>query len=1559
MKFMKQLRACIFLAFTLLIGNSVTGQNLKFADDPGQFMTQLRKLMDGSRNAQYAKAAAQLDSVWMSGISSQQQTRFIGVVKTQAGKGQKASPVMYLLIRNAYLFAKNPGTDFDGFLELVTKAGEKYDAKSLEKVLNTIRTISETNKLYAANYNSLYLLSGSYKFRFDTTSAQRVAAATAAANDTWDTPVDTGFVIAPRSTPIPVLAGAVIDLTDAVFGMVTTGDSVAFGPTTGSVSLRDGIFVGKGGKFTWESVGNPDISTDLDAYSFNITQPKLVAENVTLHHSEQLAAPIKGTLEYRGVKKIKGQLPAYPRFISNGIDARLRDTRKNISYKGGFALIGTVMSSACLSDEPSTLVVSYKDKPAFKVVGKHFALKDSVFSGPLAYFWMPLGTDSLYHPGVGFVYNDDEGLLKLARAEKTDFGPLPYQDTYHKMNIWSQAMRWKFPNDKVEFLRIDGKQVVPVRLESFDYFKKERFRDIAQEYGFQPMMMAASFTQTEKRQTFLADELAAKFKQNPKILRRSLERLALDGYFIYDKRSDEFAISKKGVLYILANLDKADYDNFQITSQFSANEELANATIYLPDTLMTVLGVSSFVVSDSLKIIGVPSDKKIVIGRNRNFTMNGQLVASNYQFRGQNLKFDYKQFFVNVSPNDSITFTPRDKFKKGQSGEVGGHVKYDKGGTFYLSDAQNKSGLQKGKKSPRLVVPDGMIVYFDQPERGTILYPREVFFKIPKIDMDGLDQRDVIFEGTFNSNGIIPPIQTILKSMQDNSLGFEHKPPLTDLKLYGGKALARFTDTLVMDNGGLRSKAVIKYLSASMTAKHVLLAADSLLASGDVASIKEATIGKGYFPAVEVKDYAMRWYPNADSMFLTTQGKSFSFYKGTTALEGGLLLRSTGLYGNGRLKRADSEVTSREIKFNKDGFLADKSSFVVNSIATPQKPAKNIIVGKNADIDFNFKTGIALFQADSTGFNTDSTSMEIPSVSYRTAIASAKWDMTKKTILMKGFGETSTYTATMPAQEGLTFDGTDALYDVEKLTVSVRGVPFIRSVDVKIVPDKGMVYIGSNGQMSPLKNARIEIDTLNVSHRMRDADIRIDSRNRFEGSATYQYITARKDTFNIKMQNFELKEVGLDPKKPRDNKNNTPVKYYTTARADVKEAENLLLSPRIQFKGGINLVAYEPSLKLDGFVKPVLKFRKNFNSSWIVYNESPGETVAIKVDKNLKNEHEIPLSVGLHYNEARGMYMSFLSPKESEGDEDIYLAKGALNYDEESKAFKVTPPPGKDNLIDESNTLKFNDKTGLASFSGPLKLIASDWLQSSGIVEAQVDSSRFSFNTMLMFKMPALEPVKQSLTAKIVETNLDEQNSTAADDDPDDLNRKLAALIGSKAVDAYMKLTAAGYKPLYDASPLLDIPMVLSNVNLRWSPTRSAYYSEGPIGVSHFGRNNVNAQMEGVLEIRRAIEGDEFSLYLQASPDVWYFFDYRQKELGIVSSQIDFNDQLTAKARSVRSKDMSLITLGIEEKDQFVNRFDDLYRPAVKKAKLVKTEKKKVAPAAVQKKKKEEQADGF
>ncbi|MBB5287551.1 hypothetical protein HNQ92_005715 [Rhabdobacter roseus] len=1548
----------LLLAILVLEGGSASAQAVRLSEEPGQFMVDIKKLMESSKNPAYLKAAEELESIWMSQLNTTQQLQFVGQVRRLAAKGQKAGPVFALLMHNLHTVTTQQG-DINGLMIMLDKASDKYDGKTLLRLLETTQLILEKKQLYASNTNKLYLTEGQYRFRFD--DSRPDAGSLTTVSDGWDTPADTNFSVLTKSQPMPTLSGALLDLQEATFAIVTAHDSVAFGPSTGSVSLREGTFVGKGGKFTWEAAGNPALYAALDEYTFNMASPKLLAENVTLHYDEKLAQPVKGTFEFRSARRAAGKPTTYPRFISQKNDAVLRNARKSMAYRGGLTLLGTSMYSTSLSNEPSTLVVSYKDRPAFRATSLRFALNDSVVSAPLATFSMPLGRDSIYHVGVVFRYSDDAGLLRLERADGTAYGGIAYQDSYHKMNIWAEGMRWSLGKDQVEFYMISGKKEVPVRLESYDYFRPQRFQAMAEEFGFQPLLMATTYVQSEKKQTFTPDELATKLRQNPTILRRALEQLSLQGYFEYNQLTDEYRVTRKGILYVLANFDKSDYDNFQISSHFQANSDVANATINLKDTLLTVRGVERFVVSDSLKIIATPSDKQVVIGRNRDFTLNGQMKSANFRFAGRDLKFNYDQFFVNLNQVDSITFTPQEKYAKGLSGEVGGHVKYEKGGTFYLNDPKNKSGKQKGTKSPRLVVPEGMTVFFDQPIRSPILYDQSVFFKIPKLDYDSLDRRDVAFVGTFNSDGMLPPIKTTLKSMEDNSLGFEYKPS-GDVKVYNGQATVKFTDPLVMDNKGLRASGVLSHLSATLPTEKMLFTSDSLVASGAEASIKEATIGKGYFPKVELKNYSLRWIPKTDSMLILSKGNSFNFYNGSSKLEGGLLLRSSGLYGYGHLKRSDSELRSQDIKFNKEGFVANQSQFTITD--GQQQSFRSILLGRNVDVDFNVAKGQVELATNATGFGADSSSLEFPYAAYRTSISKARWDINKKSIAMKGDVKTSTFTSTAPEQEGLTFNGSAAVYEVEKMMLSISGVPYIRTADVKIIPDKGVVSVKKNGEMNAFKNARIEIDTLNSSHRLRNADIRITSRNRFEGSATYQYITARKDTFNIKMENFELRELGAPEVTASRRAKSAPstqpagTTYYTTARAEVREDDKLVLSPRMQFKGGVRLIAYEPSLQLDGYIRPMLKPRPDLTSSWIVYKEAPGEILTIKVDKNLRNEVEQPLFAGLHYRPSGGMYLSFLSPKEYSRDQDIFTAEGTLRFDEESKAFRILPPPGADGLVNEARAFTFNDQKGTATFAGPLKLVAADWLTAAGTVDAQVDSLRFDFNTLLLMNLPALTPVLPELAAKIVQTNLDEQNSDAAEDDPTRLNTKLAVLIGQKGADDYLTKTAAGYKPLYEASATLDAPIVLSNVDLRWSEIHGAYFSSGPIGVSNLGRHDINAQMEGMLEIRRSDRGDEFSLYLEVSPDVWYYFDYSQKQLGVVSSLVDFNDQLLAKSKNAKTKDMELISLGFEEKAMFTDRFYDFYQPALKKAKLVKAAEKKDTKKKTTKKAAETQ-EGF
>ena len=104
---------------------------------------------------------------------------------------------------------------------------------------------------------------------------------------------------------------------------------------------------------------------------------------------------------------------------------------------------------------------------------------------------------------------------------------------------------------------------------------------------------------------------------------------------------------------------------------------------------------------------------------------------------------------------------------------MGGDIKYDSPGTVYLGSAENRSGQVKGKKTTqRLVMPQGMTVYFDQPVRGNLAYNRKVYFKIPAIDNDSIGKGDVSFVGYVLFRRYFPALQSHARNHARQYAGF-------------------------------------------------------------------------------------------------------------------------------------------------------------------------------------------------------------------------------------------------------------------------------------------------------------------------------------------------------------------------------------------------------------------------------------------------------------------------------------------------------------------------------------------------------------------------------------------------------------------------------------------------------------------------------------------------------------------------------------------------------------------------------------------------------------------
>ncbi|GAB3706946.1 hypothetical protein GCM10027592_40640 [Spirosoma flavus] len=1569
-------------------------------------------------------------------------------------------------------------TSVDEILTIAEKLFDANDPKTFSKSLETIRQFLEKRELYASKYNKLLANGGTYQFRYveggqpvskpgqPQTTADSLASAKASAErsrfDGWDVPATSdstqprqyGPQYIPQRRPIPSVFGPVITLKDVSLAIVANGDSAILSNTSGDVMLKDGILVGQGGKFTWATAGRPDIFVTLSEYALTTMNPRLQADDVTLTYESRPGTPTKptkGVFEY--VSKKKGGPVTYPRFMSWQNDVKLPDLGADIDYRGGLALSGTQMVGASASGQPAQITVKHNGKPAFKVSSRRFDFSNDATSMPVdstqaglaqsgfnttepvkqtkagaaanpmisansAAFVGYVDTDSVSHPSVKFRFDKNQKIAWLDREQRTDYARVPYADSYHKFYIMPEVVRWDLPRRKVDFYQVGAKREVPVRFESFDYFQPQRYADLTVDYGFHPLQIVANYVATKKQQTFLDEDIiqfASANKVSPVALRGALSRMVLEGYMTRDPNTQVMRLSRKGILYVLAYADKSDYDNFQIQSLFASNDSIKNATINLDDKMLTIRGVERFTISDSLKIFGFPSDKVLRVGKGRDFALNGQLKAGTLRYAGRDLKFNYDKFAMSLNKIDSITFSSQKLAAQGKDGEVGGDIKYENPGMVYLAGADNKSGRIAGKKTTqRLVMPEGMTVYFNQLVRGNITYNEKVYFKIPAVDNDSLGKGDISFMGTFYSDGIFPPFKAELKTMPDNTLGFVHKAPATGYPVYAGKkgggaSNVKFTGDLTMDKGGLKADGILSHLTASLNTKEILFMTDSLLASGEKGEIKEGLTGKPggsqiYFPAVQLNNYALKWWPKADSMVISTQKNNFNFYNATTNLEGGLVLRSVGLFGNGTLRRKDSEAISNSIKFNKDGFIASKAQFKVLS---DKQDARPILLGNDVNVDFNQVKGIvglAINKKESLD-DTVSSSMEFPFAAYKTSINRAQWNLNAKTIAMKGDVKTSTFTATAQEQEGLTFNGGSALYDVEKMILNISGVPYVTSADARIYPDKGVVTIKRNGEMLALKNARLELDTISLFHKLKNGNIQVLSRTRFTGDATYQFATAKGDTASIKMGSFELKEapasaspaLTADTKKPAKGKrganSGATTTYFTVARAEVDEADNLQLAPKMLYKGSISMQAPQPDLAMDGFIKPALKKRQDLVAGWIPFKEKVEERLEIKVDKNLKNEGGQQLVAGIHLrSDGSGLYPTFLSPKEDSRDQDLFSATGVMRYDEKDKVYRIASKASdlattatastdstakvdsSDAEADVENAFTFNDARGLMTFKGKMNLLhagANEYLLSAGSARVNIDSAQYRFNTLLAFAFPIPEQISAAISDKIVKTNLEEKNDEAADDDLNRLSDKLVPLIGQQAVDAYRTKAQNSHVALNLASPKLNAMLVLANANLRWSPKYNAFYSTGQLGVSNMMATDINAQMDGFVEIRKTVNGDEASIYLESSPDVWVFYDYKPGngpnalgQLAIITSEQDINDRLLASSKNSGKATLEVLAATADEKTLFVDRYLDQYKTKAKTPpkpkpqpgqKVVKEEKKKEE----KKKDKEAEREGF
>ena len=1562
---------CFFALLPALLLQAQTKEVYKLA-----FQDSVRVMLENNQNTETSMVGGVFATAWHK-ITLDQQQVILRQAAIMKKKKFRTFPVLtdyYGSIGFAIENEKIDAEKFTDFLQVVDQVIANENGDQAASFLHYCRDFFEYHALHYEKSYRLFTEDEGYSFAYLKTSQEFPDTTTMANINTWpqkDTaqadPVTLPFLMQP--VPQPVLSGPVLKFESVSFNFVTPYDSAFLKNTTGSVSLRDGTFVGERGTFGWGPAGlGPDsVNFEFKEYNFNVDKPYVKAEKGKLRYVGKIPTRADGVFEFMSQRHKSKADANYPRFMSFETNVTMMGlSNDKMRFIGGFSLTGHRISSASVNGDYSRLEVLGATDRKFMARSKLFEFQDSVITSPHTIVHLYEENDSIFHPGLQFRYDYGKQRLSL-RPEKGEFHDAPYTSSYFNVDFNADIIRWDLRSDSMNITAAGGGSQSPMVIESVDFYNPDDYvRLSGLGFSFHPLALVVTYAEKNGFRDFSAYDLAQSVGKKQEEVIDAMEFLAQKGMINYNLMSGMIQVKEKAMHFYDAKKGKTDYDNLKIHS-ITDNE--ANATVNFKRQRMTVRGVEEVNVSDSLNVILKPDSSVITILQNRDIKFDGKITAGNFEINGKDFTFKYDSFFINLNKIDSIRFYVTETNAKGQTvrrrvnnsmvgadsaasaaaGLTSGSKKTS--GTLYINLPDNKSGRTKTTNYPRLDATAGGVIYFDRSEVLDGAYDRSVFFVVPPFKLDSLNDADpgsINFEGSFISSGMFPGFKEKLHTMSDKSLGFTHAIPRSGYQLFKGDG--KVYGGINLDNEGLRVNGKIEYLAATVESDDFVFYPDSVIGKGKVGVLKEKQFGKVWFPQVTLSEFELNWKPKLDRFHLRNLRDPFNLYNATAQLDGSLTVSKLGVMGTGKLITRGSEAKSDELSFSAKDFGARHASFQVKT-TNPDKPA---LTGQDIRLTFNLAQNFAEISPEIEGV----AAIDFPYAQFKTSIPKARWDLnTQKITMTKDANvpiENSYFYTTRKDLDSLAFNAEKAEYDIKTQQLKVSGIPYIVVADAKITPEHNEVLILENAKINQLKNTTIVLDTLTGYHRLTNGVVDIVSRKEFTGYATYQYVNASADTFAIKMTNFRL-EAMPDEAKVKHHKGGP--RLHTVANGAVDEKAKLILAPRIFYKGDMTMYASKPALQLHGFAKLDLKKIKNYNT-WLKFEQSGDEKEVYLNFDQAETEEGRKAEAGLHFANDNSLYVTFVFDKKSPDDDDFFLPSGSLHFDKESGEFRIEDRQKAAGEKLSGKVFAYNEEKQEVRFEGPVtffKGFKEFNLTSSALGSANLETNDVKMNSFIMADMNLPDQAYQTMASDLMAV-IKNENVPEGLGDQTELLYKIADIVGEKVVKDYEQRSLQGYVSLGTLQALAR-PLVFANTNLKWSQKFKAFYSEGTLGMSNILRYDINGAFEGFMELRKNEDGTPvFHVFFKASPESWYYFGYEDYRLMVQSSNEPFNNLIGKKTNASKAKVGELVFIpgSDEETLAFINRFRKNYLGLESPYEL------NAAAASKKKdKKKDEKDDGF
>jgi len=1443
-------RLLLFLAFSVFLNAKAQDPDV-FSEDPTTFITELNSFFKSVKDRESKQALQEFNDGWTNGrYDAGVQKEIVKTCNQMLAQRMRPTPAFrdYLISLNSF----PESASAKSYLAWHKGLNPFVDGKRLRQLSSFLESTTQLNKnkvLFRSYANSWQFRKGNYSYDFDTSLFVRF-----------------------KDIDLVCISGK---------------DSINIYGTSGIVWPLSDRFSGSSGKVLWSAFGfDPNkVYALLGNYDLNLKQTTYSADTVNFYNKDFFSFALTGKLDDRVLAGVPIDRATFPKFVSYQTDIEIRQIFKEMDYRGGFTLEGPRIIGSGYGDQDAVLWINRKGAPFIKLLSRSFVFRPDRLVSQRASATMYLDADSIFHPGLQLRYIDENRELSLVRSSD-GASASPYYDTYHKVDMYFEAIYYQMGTDSMSFEMLRGmNRQSEAFFESSNFYSEERYTRLEGIDALNPINVIYNFTENTKLRSFFIYELTEYMKKPPEQVKAMVLNLANGGYITYNIDNERIDILPRLFEYLNARSKKSDYDVIQIRSTVSRT---SNAVLNLKTYDLKIKGVPQVSLSDSQAVYIYPRDKEILLRKNRDFVFTGLVRAGYFDFYANQSSFEYDKFKLNMPQIDSITFkvdTIAKKTKKVTQVLVRS-VLANLSGELLIDDPGNKSGLKELPVFPVFISKNDAYVYYDNYRIAKGAYKRDDFYyNVYPFTLDSLNSfttEGLKFDGFLYSGNIMPDIKEPLRVMDDFSLGFTRKLGTEGLPVYGEKAV--YYSDLKLSNCGLQGKGSLKYMTSLSEADNFMFYPDSLVADLSKFTMKEQAEPIA-FPQVYAEGVHQRWLPSLDVMKLETlPDKEFSMYNGKLFHNGSLSLTSAGLLGRGSSRLDNADLVSNTFIFKNQSFNSDTTDFRLYYSERPILSLSTRVYPGRVD----FKNRIGVF-----GTPGRSVRIELPLSRYICYMDRIEWRMNDNELYLTNslaqraaltdtvnlkqlvdFDFTgSEFMSTDPKRDSLQFFAMEATYAMIQNQINAREVKMIRVADAAVFPGDGKVNILSDGNMQALKGATIIANRRDKRYRIYNASVNVKSRKDYTASGYYDYID----------EDGDIQPIYFDPVVV-DSSNNT---YGVSV---VSNPNGFALNSHFKFTGGIELHAERPQLTFDGGYRLTNECIGS-EGPWVAFrSEVNPADVRLPVLSMMKDTLGDPLLAAIVYSDFFGsVYPALFEKPQAFGDTLVASASGNIWYNKAMGAYMI----GSDDRINgktrAGNLMTLDTKQCVLTGEGAVELgagLGQVKMQTFGkaIHYTVVDSSSFRLAMALdfLFSDQAMGRMREALQLA---------NLKGVDVNSDIYFSMLNNLVGtSTANDLLNDLNTTGQVKRLPAQ--LIKTLTLTDLTMRWDPDLKSYISTGPFGVAGIQKDLINRQVEGYVEIGKRRTGDILNIYIETGPNEWYYFTYGNGIMQAISSNNEFNNIL-------------------------------------------------------------------